>query len=149
MRRSIVLAGFASFAFLLARPVAAQQFSAGDLADTYAKEGQEQVARAKKYAAAPKTPTPLFAPRASTRYAPITDASGRVDMSGHLPPKFYRLRDPKSNLSGYSPGTHAPAARRRATPGTHRAATPRPALRDFSATSSTRSSLPPIPPPPL
>ncbi len=151
MRRTIALVGFALFALLVTRPVAAQQYGgmAGNLADTYAKEGKEQLSRAKRYSAARSSKSYMSGPASTLHFNPAVDASGRIDMSGHAPPSFYKLRDPKSRLSHAPTGSRASAAHGRPAPWAKYAPAPRPALKDFTATSSRRSSLPPIPPPPL
>jgi hypothetical protein len=147
MRRPIILVGFALVALTSSRPVAAQQFggvggSSGNMAEQYAKEGKEQVARAKQYMAAPNAKAYMSAPRPSLKHGTV-QSGGRFDMSGNVPPAYFQVRDPSSLLSrqGYMPtASRRPASRSSYYP---KAATLPPAKSGRRAAFD--SSIPPAP----
>jgi hypothetical protein len=114
MRRSIVLSGCLLFGSICTPPLAAQQ-ATGNLADQYAKEAKEQVSRAKRYSSAPSSKGYMSAPRPRANYGSI-DSTGRLDMSGRVPPSYFKSRDQSSPLSSraYAPTvsrTRAPRAK--------------------------------------
>lgn len=105
MRRTIRIAGLAILALAFARPAVAQQ-GAGNMAEEFEKEGREQVSRAKKYSAAGNSKAYMSAPRSSLNFSGA-DATGRFDMSGHMPPSYFQLRNKPTNFAtrAYSPAT--------------------------------------------
>ncbi|OJW23460.1 MAG: hypothetical protein BGO49_02320 [Planctomycetales bacterium 71-10] len=142
MRRQITIAGLALLAVAFARPAAAQQY-AGEIAEDYAKEGKEQVARAKKYTAAANSKAYMSAPRSSLNYGGA-DASGRFDMSGHAPPSYFQLRNQSTN---FATRAYSSAASRRRVPRSNYYSKAAPAARP-SASTGGRSASGTIPPAP-
>ena len=106
MRRTITLVALALLA-----SAAVPSASAQSMADQVQKEGHSQVARTKKYTHAARSKGYMSSPRSSMNHT-APDATGRVDMSGHAPPSYSRVRDNKStNFStrSYNPSTRRPA----------------------------------------
>lgn len=141
MRRTIATVGLALLALACTRPAVAQQ-RAGEIAENFAKEGKEQVARVKKYTAAANSKAYMSAPRSSRNYGQA-DASGRFDMSGHAPPSYFQLRNQSTNFStrAYTPATGRRSAR--SAYSSKPSAAARPSVSTGGRSSS--SSIPPAP----
>lgn len=139
MTRPITLVGVALLAAVCSGSAEAQQ--TGGLGDHYAKEAKAQVSRAKKYKTAPKGQGYMSAPRSRNNYA-SDDVSGRLDMSGRVPPSYFTLRDQSSPVSrrGY-----IPTAPRR--PASSKSAYPRAAYAPSTSADrpSARDFIPPAP----